>query len=247
MNSETRTCKTCGNNKPLESGFRSHIVKGKTYYDYECRVCQLTRANKWYADNRERATALDRQQYWADPEGARAQALKSYYRNKVKRLAYVSARRAGPEGDHVRALDAAAAKRWRAAHPLEAQIGPSKRRALKRRVQAEPITRKQIEGLFLKQKGCCAICRKKLTARHIDHILPLKLGGEHGIKNFQLPVSAMQSFEETQSPHRLHAEAGISTVNDEATLAVRPPALSSASAKLAAAPSPTATPLAQAR
>jgi 5-methylcytosine-specific restriction endonuclease McrA len=186
MSAETRTCKTCSNNKPLESGFRPHIVKGKTYYDYECRVCQLARANKWYADNRERATALDRQQYWEDPDSARAEALEGYHRNKAKRLAHAAARRAGPAGDRVRAMDAEAAKRWREAHPFEAQAWPNKRRALKRSVQAEPITKKQIEGLFLKQKGCCAICRKKLTARHIDHIIPLKLGGEHGIKNFQL-------------------------------------------------------------
>lgn len=186
MSAEIRTCKTCGNNKPLESGFRPHVVKGKTYYDYECRVCQLARTNKWYADNRERSIALHRQQYWADPERARAEALEWYHQNKATRLARVAARRAGPEGDRIRELDAAAARRWRAAHPLEAQIGPSKRRALKRSVQTEPITKKQIDDLAVKQKGKCAICRKKLTARHIDHIIPLKLGGEHGIKNFQL-------------------------------------------------------------
>ncbi len=116
---------------------------------------------------------------------ARAEARKQYWQTRDRHLAYSSSRRTGPDGDRIRALDAATARRWRAAHPLEAQIGPNKRRALKRSVQVEPITQKQLDELLAKQKRKCAICKKRLTDRHLDHIKPLKLGGEHALKNFQ--------------------------------------------------------------
>lgn len=183
---EMRKCKTCGQEKPLSVDFfRIYLRAGRRYMDYQCRRCDNARTKEWYRKNADRSRAQDRQQYWADPEKARAKALDEYHQNNAERLAQRAARRAGTSGDLVRALDAAAARRWRAAHPLEAQIGPSKRRALKRSVQVEPITQKQLNELLAKQKGKCAICKQKLKNKHLDHIKPLKLGGEHGLKNFQ--------------------------------------------------------------
>lgn len=49
-----------------------------------------------------------------------------------------------------------------------------------------PVTRVQIEGLLLKQRRRCAICKKQLTKFHIDHIMPVAKGGSHEIGNLQI-------------------------------------------------------------
>ena len=183
---EMRKCKTCGQEKPLSVDFfRIYLRKGRRYMDYQCRSCDSQRAKEWNRKNSQHVSARDREKYWSDPQKARAEGSATYWRTREKRLAHAAVRRNGPEGDHMRALDAEKARRWRAAHPLEAQIGPNKRRALKRSVQVEPVTQKQLDELLAKQKGKCAICKQKLAKKHLDHIKPLKLGGEHGVKNFQ--------------------------------------------------------------
>jgi len=183
---ETRKCKTCGQEKPLSVDFfRIYLRGGRRYMDYQCRKCGAENALRWYRENRDRSLARTRARYQSKREELRAQGRAHYWKTREDRQSYAASRRTGPGGDRVRELDAAAARRWRAAHPLEAQIPPNKRRALKRSVQVEPITQKQLDELLVKQKGKCAICKKKLTARHLDHIKPLKLGGEHALKNFQ--------------------------------------------------------------
>lgn len=42
------------------------------------------------------------------------------------------------------------------------------------------------ERLFLAQKGRCVYCRELMTEQHIDHILPLALGGSSDDSNLQL-------------------------------------------------------------
>lgn len=68
------------------------------------------------------------------------------------------------------------------------RVAGAKRRALKRSVTVEKITKEQIDELFLKQGKKCATCKTRITKHgarkfEIDHVVPLKLGGEHSLKN----------------------------------------------------------------
>lgn len=48
------------------------------------------------------------------------------------------------------------------------------------------FTKLEVDNLFKLQKGLCIYCRCNLLKYHIDHIMPLSLGGNNDIKNIQL-------------------------------------------------------------
>ncbi len=56
------------------------------------------------------------------------------------------------------------------------------------------FTENDITDLHTRQKGKCAECKRKLTDMHVDHIIPLVLGGTNGASNLQLlcPTCNMQ-------------------------------------------------------
>lgn len=62
----------------------------------------------------------------------------------------------------------------------------NRRKRLKSAATFVPITREQIQGLIRKQKGRCAICKKKPRKLHVDHVMPLAKGGAHAIENMQM-------------------------------------------------------------
>ena len=62
-----RTCKTCGAVKPLAE-FREHIKGGKSYWEYECRLCGIERSKAWARENTERIRIRERARYKNDPE-----------------------------------------------------------------------------------------------------------------------------------------------------------------------------------
>jgi len=104
MEGETRTCKVCGETKPITE-FR---VRGKGKYFYRLRTCdschkakERERRQKYLADNREdhkRRARLDKQiRYEEDPEfreKAKASSRAYYEKNREKILARKKQKRA---------------------------------------------------------------------------------------------------------------------------------------------------------
>ena len=91
----TKTCTKCGKVKPLEGFYKRRASKDGLAL--VCKECARTRAEKWYADNPERAAATRRkyraehkedamahkQKWYADnPERARAESREYYANNK---------------------------------------------------------------------------------------------------------------------------------------------------------------------
>lgn len=57
----------------------------------------------------------------------------------------------------------------------------------KKRRKYGKLPRGTVARLLVLQKNCCAYCRKTLSAGyHVDHVMPLKLGGKHESSNVQL-------------------------------------------------------------
>lgn len=52
---------------------------------------------------------------------------------------------------------------------------------------AKSILRPLINRLLVKQRGMCAICHRDITTKfHVDHVIPLALGGTNNSQNLQL-------------------------------------------------------------
>lgn len=82
--------------------------------------------------------------------------------------------------------DAAASRKWRSKNPEHSRMLSKARRARVQGARTEPITKGDIAAIKSRQKGKCAVCRERLGKQHIDHIVPLALGGEHAKRNLQL-------------------------------------------------------------
>lgn len=78
--------------------------------------------------------------------------------------------------------------RYRKTHFLEHRAHEANRRAQKRQ-SGEKHTAADVRELFILQRGKCAHswCKRKLrSSYHVDHIIPLALGGSNGRRNIQL-------------------------------------------------------------
>lgn len=72
-------------------------------------------------------------------------------------------------------------------------LNPEKYRTVERKRRAQMRgsggihTAADLARIFAAQNGCCAYCRADLTkvTKHVDHILPLALGGSNGPENLQ--------------------------------------------------------------
>lgn len=63
----------------------------------------------------------------------------------------------------------------------------ARNRRARRRKNGGSHTLKDISEILLMQNGKCAYCRISLNSvRHVDHILPLALGGSNGRENLQI-------------------------------------------------------------
>lgn len=144
---------------------------------------------KWRAANP--GMEKDANKAWraAHPQASR----NAYRKNRKKTLAALAKSRLDNPGDQAAKLRA-----WRKANPekYEAQNrrrDPEQmrsivrtRRALARGSEGKH-TAADVKARYDKQRGVCPGCSASLKpGYHVDHIMPLKLGGSNGPKNIQL-------------------------------------------------------------
>jgi 5-methylcytosine-specific restriction endonuclease McrA len=201
----SKTCKKCSIKKALDQ-FSKDATKSDGLRGY-CRSCHVQMTKVWAANNQERSNATHlawkrahpektHAYYEKNAEATKARSAKWYADNKKRALAlakeYVKLNR-----DRVRANQ----KAWRDKNKEYTRVYGirykrenlpsilainSTARARKRAVGGS-YTAAQIDRLFGRQAGRCAICRCKLAkSYHRDHIVPLVLGGSNDISNIQL-------------------------------------------------------------
>ena len=162
----------------------------------ECRACAIARSAAWRAKNpeREKANAAAWRAKNAADQNAKSAARRAA--DPEKRKAYVAAwaaahkekRRldnaawASKNRERVRASNIA----WRAENKEAKKLIDQNRRARKRAAGGR-LTAGLVQRLFALQKGRCACCGQPLGKEyHLDHIIPLALGGPHEDTNMQL-------------------------------------------------------------
>lgn len=148
------------------------------------------------AGNPEQARVRDREHYAShrfelgqravtrrliSPEEMRAKERERYAKNRDKRVSAERVRRA----KHREKINAQRRDRH-AKNPLKARVQQATRRAFKH-AAGGIHTAQDIREIYELQHGKCAYCRLKLKDKyHIDHIMPIKLGGSNDRKNLQL-------------------------------------------------------------
>lgn len=172
----TKICTNCGIEKPLSEFYKNHkMADGRLR---QCRACKLAYRADYFEKNRERILAWFRS--YKRPESRKDQ-YRLWCKNNKDRIN--AAHRRGYYRHHEK-MKLKSREYWKA-HPAEKLAHTHKRRALQRG-SGGVHTKKQVDELYRKQRGCCADCSKKLNKYHKDHIVPLSKGGSNSIYNIQL-------------------------------------------------------------
>jgi len=184
---------------------------GTEFYSSGCKACAKARAKNWYAGNTERAKASVAAYSLSHPGKDRADHKERYQANPKKYIALAAAyqkenvekvsaahsawRAKNPEKckayqANYRAENLEAIKTrnavWTKANPELMRLKNHKRRAIKAK-NGGVLSRGLAGKLFQLQKGKCACCGKPLgDDYHLDHIMPLALGGTNTDDNIQL-------------------------------------------------------------
>mgnify|MGYP000094199831 CR=1 FL=1 len=181
-NCTTKPCVKCGLTDRYENG--------------KCRPCAIARVKKWNADNPDRVKnrciawrkanpdrklELDAAWRLANPE--KVKASRAAWNEKNKDKIKSSASKWGMlNRDKKRAALAA----WRKANPEASRLQFHNRQSRKR-ATGGVLSKGIADKLFKLQKGKCACCGLPLGNNyHIDHIMPVALGGANEDWNIQL-------------------------------------------------------------
>ncbi|UIF90885.1 HNH endonuclease [Cupriavidus sp. UYPR2.512] len=160
----------------------------KIFSEEELRARKNARSRQRYLENKERLLAQQAEAYKrksSDPEFLRIKAQRSadYRARNPGKAKEQNARRRAANPDLAREQSRA----WFAANPDKRAEYEHNRRARKRQNggKLSPGIKKK---LFDLQGGHCACCREKfkISDMHLDHIIPLALGGENSDDNAQL-------------------------------------------------------------
>ena len=197
MNENVKPCVKCGATDRKKGG--------------DCRPCARLCSAKWNAAHPEKIKASSAK-WWAENiekakirhAGWRADnpeyAAKYYTENSEKEKARVAGWRAdNPEY----------AAKWEAAHPEKRKAINHKRRARKNAAGGS-FTAADIKAMLKQQKGKCFTCPADISiSYHIDHWMPLALGGHNGIQNIKLLCPHCNLTKHAKHPIDFMQEMGI--------------------------------------
>lgn len=166
------------------------------YSNGDCKDCARARAAAYRAKNPEKTIALVAKWRVENPEKV-VEGRKEHYKNNRASILKSDAERYMNSPAAVKART----KEWRKANPVQVKEyyaewvknNPEKLRIIVQNRRARKLATggKLSSGLAKKlivmQKGKCACCGQPLgNDYHLDHIMPLALGGSHTDDNMQL-------------------------------------------------------------
>ncbi len=180
---EKRICKTCGTERSIDE-FRLHVKKGREYREYECIPCGRARALARYHANRDEFCAIAREKYAKDP-ASHIEKVKRWYVNNRKRAIKRSAANRAKKIEQYREREKRSSVLWRKKNLEASRLLSKKGRAKKKSAKIGVIRKEDLRALLERQGNKCACCSAHLEKKHLDHVVPLYLGGAHEILNFQ--------------------------------------------------------------
>lgn len=201
------TAATYFDGKPCRRG---HVAP-RLVRNADCTECVRVRHREWYAANREADLARKAQWVAENRDRVRARDAASYQKNKAKVIArsaawYAENREAGLVAR--RAYHAKNRERLSAYNSARYQenreryLAYSRNRKARKKAAPGRHTASDIAAIEKAQRGRCAYCRVALSKvqRHVDHIVPLILGGSNDRQNIQLLCSACNLSKHAADP-----------------------------------------------
>lgn len=186
-----KTCTKCGLTKPI-SDFGKH-AKTRDRLQCHCKQCIKENTAKWAANNPEKVKENNAKWYSVNSEKAKSYSANWRSANKDR----VIANRAKYYSENQQKHKISVAK-WSAKHPDYNRIKCSNYRARK---NVGKLSKDIAERLFKLQRGKCACCMKPLgDDYHLDHIMPLALGGTNTDDNIQLLRASCNNHKRAKHP-----------------------------------------------
>ena len=165
----------------------------KIFTEEEQKEKARQRAKNWYWKNRERALAVGSANQKKNREGSRARSAKwrakhreekkaasaEYRKKNADKINEYFAKRRREQKAKIKEIN----RRYYLRNPGKVHSARVRRIAVGEELSPDIVVRRLVF-----QKGRCAICRCSLkkTGHHIDHIMPLFLGGRNVDGNIQL-------------------------------------------------------------
>lgn len=186
-----KTCTKCKTEKPV-SEF-SNRTKSRDGLEYRCKACSKIVSSDWQKDNPERSREADAKWRAANREATRVRNAKWRAANPEKESARYAKWYAGN-----REKKSEASIKWRAANPEAFRIYSHNRRTR----SVGKLSIGLSDKLFKLQRGKCACgCKQPLGDDfHLDHIMPLALGGANEDWNIQLLRSTCNQQKHAKHP-----------------------------------------------
>jgi ATPase subunit of ABC transporter with duplicated ATPase domains len=182
-----KTCTKCGESKPETEFYKE--ARALDGLRSSCKACMNADNTKWNAANREKRRAIT----------AKCDAAN----REKKRAAGAEYRASNPEKQRERHA------KYHAAHPEMARLSNHSRRARQREAGGK-LSMGLSDKLFKLQRGKCACgCRQPLgDDYHLDHRMPLALGGPNTDDNIQLLRSICNKQKNKKHPVDFMRERG---------------------------------------
>ena len=169
--------------------------------DGKCRPCAVEYSKEYYKNNKKKFKDASRK--WRSDNKDKAKIIRDRWlsNNKDRQLMLEKKWR---EKNKEKISDNR--KRWREKNANRSRIFCINRR---RKMAGGRLSKNIVEILMKKQKGKCACCFTPLNDDfHLDHIMPIKLGGENIDSNIQLLHSACNVRKNAKHPVDYMQELG---------------------------------------
>lgn len=218
-----KICSKCSIQKPISSFGK--ISKGKDGLNSKCRECCAADMSNWRLKNKEKydkhraeynlANIEKQKEYRKKYKSDNAERIKSYnarYRKENKdKIKSNSIKYYEENRDRIKLSCAkyyaenkdkatAASIRWQSRNKDKIRIYSQNRRY--RKIEnGGKLSHDLAERLFKLQRGKCPCCGENLgNDYHLDHIIPLKLGGSNEDSNIQLLRSSCNHKKQARHP-----------------------------------------------
>lgn len=182
-NSTTRVCKKCGSSDFYTDGRRCRPCNNASQAIYRKANADKLNADsmlRYYA-NYEKSKAVKKKSKEKHAEKIKEDGKKYYIKNKAQ-----CKLRTDKWAENNREKRRLIYKTWYDKKPEAVRVSTQNRRSRKK-LATGTLSKDIAQKLFKLQKGKCPCCNKSLgTNYHIDHIIPLALGGSNSDDNVQL-------------------------------------------------------------